>query len=422
MSVTALLVGLFLLSAADPVPEDPWASHPALQPYNVSGQQLPEQLYLVRGSRALPPITGVTVHGEYEHVSLVSGDSKAVFLLSELGFGVYPLQPLPEDFPAIQRAPGPQWEPRATRNPDIVKMVQQVNWTGVGARIQWLEDFGTRYSYAPSHLGVATAISDVFTSFGLSPNIQSFVYDHTTMYNVVATHTGTVYPSKVWIICGHFDSVSGSPLVSAPGADDNATGTAAVLTAAEILTQYQFEYSIRFICFGGEEQGLRGSQAYAEMANNLGMDIQGVINFDMLGYWEPGVDKDLEIETNVASRWLADVILHCANTYTDAGYELHVNDNAWWGDHASFWTYGYAAVNHEESYDWYDPDFNPYYHTANDLIEYIDPDFTVDNVQVAVATLATLAGPVPQETATTRYPGQTEPPDNIAIWMGMNPF
>jgi hypothetical protein len=129
------------------------------------------------------------------------------------------------------------------------------------------------------------------------------------------------------------------------------------------------------------------------------------------------VDKDLEIETNVASRWLSDVILHCADTYTDAGYELHVNDGAWWGDHASFWTYGYAAVNHEESYDWYDPDFNPYYHTTNDVIDYVDPDFTVDNVQVAVATLATLAGPVPPVTA-----AGTDAADNTAARIGTRLF
>jgi Zn-dependent M28 family amino/carboxypeptidase len=292
-------------------------------------------------------------------------------------------------------------------------MVSRVNWTDVSTRIQWLADFGTRFSYAGNHLTVANAIAGEFTALGLAPNVRSFTYDGTTMYNVIATHTGSVYPYKLWVICGHFDSVSGDPYNSAPGADDNGTGTAAVLTAAEILTQYEFEYSVRFICFGGEEQGLRGSQAYAAMAAAQGMDIQGVLNFDMMGYWEPGVEKDLEIETNIASIWLANIITNCADIYTDAVYQLHINDYAWWGDHASFWDEGFYAVNHEEAYDWGDPDFNPYYHTTNDVLAYVGEDFTIDNIQVGVAALATLAGPVP-ETA----PAASQPTVSDNAWIG----
>ncbi|MDH3457646.1 MAG: M28 family peptidase, partial [Gemmatimonadota bacterium] len=188
---------------------------------------------------------------------------------------------------------------------------------------------------------------------------------------------------------------SNQPMQLAPGADDNATGTTAVLTAAEILSRHAFAYSIRYVCFSGEEQGLVGSFHYSSWARRNNVDIVGVLNFDMLGYWESGVDKDLEIETNRASRWLAEATINAAELYTDTPYELHIDDWAWWGDHWHFWRTGYAAVNHEEAWDWLDPDFNPYYHTTNDRLEYLDPDFTVGNIEVGVAALATLAGYVP---------------------------
>jgi hypothetical protein len=213
------------------------------------------------------------------------------------------------------------------------------------------------------------------------------------MLNVVATQVGTVYLDSFVVICGHYDSISGNPYVSAPGADDNASGTAAVMTAAEIFSQREFDYSIRYICFAGEEQGLEGSAAFAAYARSRGMPITGVLNGDMLGYWSAGAPFDLEIESNQASVWLANLVTAAADLYTDMPYNLHVDDGAWWGDHASFWGEGYAAINHEEAWDWWDPDFNPYYHSTQDVLAHLDPDFAVGSVKVLVAALASLARP-----------------------------
>jgi hypothetical protein len=141
------------------------------------------------------------------------------------------------------------------------------------------------------------------------------------------------------------------------------------------------------------------------------------MNFDMLGWWEPGVDFDLEIETNHASFWMAEAITNAADLYTGMIYELHIDDGAWWGDHWRFWEQGYCGVNHEESWDWYDPDFNPNYHTANDLLIYLDPDFTVGNVKIAVAGLATLARPY-DATGVAGAP----PTASVSLTAGPNPF
>jgi len=369
-------------------------ANPVLESFGVSAADLPAELFLVRTRGELPHVAGVVIHATRAGLFLVSGDRDAVLSLTQEGCAVIPVPA----FTTATRSPGRMWTPLDTPDPDIAAMVTQVAWTGVSAKIQWLVDFGTRHSYASNHFTVADAIGDVLASYGLNVVLRPFTYSARTLWNVEATQIGTVYPDSFVVICGHFDSTSPQGLVSAPGADDNGTGTAAVLTAAEILSQHDFEYSIRYICFAGEEQGLRGSEVYASWAAAQNLGIVGVLNFDMMGYWISGVPKDLEIETNVASQWLAAAVVNAANLYTTAPYELHVYDGAYWGDHASFWTQGYAAVNHEEAWDWYDPDFSPYYHKTTDLLVHVDPDFTVGNIRVGVASLAVLAGYVPEGT------------------------
>jgi hypothetical protein len=362
--------------------------HPALAPFGVDVAELPAELYLVRSRGDLPSVAGVKVHGVLDGVYLVSGNRESVMSLARAQCAVFPIEGLPAEARSAPRV----WTTVTSPDPTIQLMVAQVNWFGISTKIQWLVDYGTRYSYADNHEDVADGIAAVFDDIGMTPVKRSFVYDGATMWNVEATQLGTVYPDSFIIMCGHFDSISWVyPFRSAPGADDNGTGTAAVLHAAEILRSHDFQYSIRYICFGGEEQSLRGSQAYAQWAADSSLGIVGVLNFDMIGYWRPGVEKDLEIETNQASQWLAAAIVNAADLYVGAPYELHVFDGAWWGDHASFWTHGYAAVNHEESWDWGDPDFNPNYHTTHDFLEYVDEDFMVGNVKIGVASVATLA-------------------------------
>ena len=394
-----------------------WLSeHPVLKSFGVSAKDLSSDLFLVRTRGKLPDATGIVVHGVRNGVFLVSGDRERVMSLAQEGCAVFPLS----TSPAAPRSPGRAWVPLDSPDPDIAAMVAEVDWTGVSAKIQWLVDFGTRNSYAANHFTVADAIRDVFASYGLDPVLRSFVYNTATMWNVEATQLGTVYPDSFVVICGHFDSYGGKPASPAPGADDNGSGAATVLTAAEILTQHDFEYSIRYLCFAGEEQGLVGSEVYAAWAAGQNLGIVGVLNFDMMGYWTSGVPKDLEIETNQASQWLAAAIINAANLYTSSPYELHVDDGAWWGDHASFWAEGYAAVNHEEAWDWGDPDFNPYYHKSNDLLVYVDPDFTVGNIQIGVAALATLAGYVPSGTGVG---GPVTPPLSVGSLRAYpNPF
>jgi acetylornithine deacetylase/succinyl-diaminopimelate desuccinylase-like protein len=122
----------------------------------------------------------------------------------------------------------------------------------------------------PEHDLARDNIEDFFLFYGLDVTLEPFQYSGLTYYNVVGTKLGTTFPNQEYIVGAHFDSVSN------PGADDNGSGVALVLEAARILTQYDSAYTIRFIAFDREEQGLVGSYAY--VSDHIGDDILGMIS------------------------------------------------------------------------------------------------------------------------------------------------
>ncbi len=160
----------------------------------------------------------------------------------------------------------------------IAQIVAAVNPDSVKYIIQSLQDFETRFLFASTRDSVAGWIKAQFIRWGYTDVvIDSFEYDGTWQKNVVATLPGIYTPDKINIVGGHHDSYSsGDPMVFAPGADDNASGTSAVLEIARVLkeTNYQPESTIKFITFAAEEYGLWGSKDYALKAYNSGMDIK----------------------------------------------------------------------------------------------------------------------------------------------------
>jgi len=205
--------------------------------------------------------------------------------------------------------------------------------------------------------------------------------------NVVATKPGTGSDEQV-IICAHYDCTSGDPNNLAPGADDNASGTAAVVEAARVVAEYPFEKTIKFLCFSGEEQGLFGSGEYAGDARAAGDSIVGALNFDMIGYVNP-VPEDIDIVGDYQSEWLVDFTVDCAAAYVPSLLtRKSINPNDVYSDHASFWKAGYSsflAIEDENlSY--------PYYHTTNDTLGNLTQAFATDVVKMGVAALAELAG------------------------------
>jgi hypothetical protein len=402
--ITALTIGILLTADLSS------AAHPALRAFGLENPPT-GPLYLVRSPEPPAFAADVVVYARRGDAAIVTADEAAIESLRQAGALVVLLEgnpPVPAVVPTLPFA--------VSRSPLIQELVDAVAWEGLAAKIAGLQAFGTRHSYNPQIDVVADSLGARFAALGLATEFHSFQVSGHTMRNVIATQVGVVQPDSIVVVCAHYDCTSENAQVFAPGADDNASGTAAVLTAAELLAGVPCRYTIKYICFAGEEQGLRGSQAWVRRASQQHLAILAALNFDMIGWWTPGVDFDVEIEANQASVWLADIVVAAAAAYTDMPFELHVYDGAWWGDHASFWDYGYAALNNEEAWDWGDADFNPRYHSTGDLFEYVHPDYTVGITRIAIASLATLARP-------TGAVGVPETPPAIAVVRAYpNPF
>jgi Zn-dependent M28 family amino/carboxypeptidase len=175
----------------------------------------------------------------------------------------------------------------------------------------------------------------------------------------------------------------------APGADDNASGTAAVMEAARILANQSFDFTVKFICFSAEEWGLYGSQDYAVEARQRGEDIVAVINLDMIAYTD-SIPEDLDIIGNQSSEWLADRFFSTAVAYTTLDIYKIINPSFNRSDHSSFWDSGYSAIlGIEDAFI-----SNPYYHRTSDTIDTLNLDFITEVAKASLATAADLAQPV----------------------------
>ena len=175
---------------------------------------------------------------------------------------------------------------------------------------------------------------------------------------------------------------------TAPGADDNASGTAAVIEAARIFTQYSSAYTIIYALWDEEEQGLIGSEYYAQQASIAGDSIMGVVNLDMISYDSDNNNiADLHTRPIGTSIFLKDKMVEINSLYN---LELTLdikNPGSGGSDHWSFWTYNFGAILLIEDYS----DFNAYYHTVNDKIQYFNMPYFLKMSKTAIGTVATLS-------------------------------
>jgi hypothetical protein len=279
---------------------------------------------------------------------------------------------------------------------DIVGAVDEASYQGV---IQILEDHVTRNARTVQYQDACGFSHDTMEFYGISTEIVEFWADPWwgsgfPCWNVVGEKPGLVDPDQIVIICGHLDSTAGdpsSPEGNAPGADDNGSGAAAVLEAARILSFFDFAYTLRFVCFGAEEQGLCGSTIYAQAAAAAGEDIVGVVNLDMVLYGPQPYDR-MKINYDQQSQSLADAFGIAASTYVpDLDVLLNYNPGAMYSDHYPFWVNGYEAVQGCEEH----LSSNPYYHQTSDVLSnyYGYFPFGTNCFRGAIATVAMLAQP-----------------------------
>ena len=199
--------------------------------------------------------------------------------------------------------------------------------------------------------------------------------------------------SDEWIVAGaHYDSRSEdstSKTNRAPGADDNGSGTSAMLELARIVNStsnnFELERGLRLCLFSGEEQGLLGSRALAAEYKKKGDNIVAMLNADMLAYQATDVVtlgfKDRSVTPELVQFAKDMTKLYVPGLPTD-------DSSSCCSDYLSFWEEGFASVgffeNGEAASDY------PSYHTETDLIKYTNTKQLALETQAVAATMFTL--------------------------------
>ena len=333
-------------------------------------------------------------------------------------------------------------------NPDIPKIVAEINSRNIEATIRKLVSFGTRNTLSEQNnpnRGIGAARDWLYGEFQkaaaqsggrMTVEKQTFeqakaarIPDPTMLTNIVATLKGTQAEStnRVYVVSGHYDSMCSSPTdakCDAPGANDDASGTAAVLEMARVMAKYQFDATIVFMTVPGEEQGLLGASYFAEQAKKNNMDIEAMFTNDIIGntlggngvrdrktvrlfsegvptnetQQEAATRRSVGGENDSPSRQLARFIKEVGERYVPAMkvWMIYRRDRyGRGGDHQPFLERGYAAVRFTEPNEEYRHQHQNV-RVENgiqygDLPQYVDFDYIANVARVNAVALAALA-------------------------------
>lgn len=366
--------------------------------------------------------------------------------------------------------------PREPSSPDpqISAALRDVSADHIRANIEKLVGFGTRSTLSAqdpaaiaSGKGIGAAREWIKAEFGryskecggcLEVKTDSYVQEPaervaqpTEITNVYAVLKGTdpENAKRIVLVTGHYDSRNSDNFDAksdAPGANDDGSGTAVSLECARVLSQHKFPATIIFLTVAGEEQGLYGSQHFAEMARQQGWDLEAVLNNDIVGgdrnpRQDPGVvrvfseglplaadEKQIRMirglggESDSPSRELARYISEVGRTY-NAGVRplliFRLDRYLRGGDHSSFNRKGFAAVRLTE----YAEDYNHQHQNVRtengveygDLPKFVSFDYIANVARLNAATLASLAS-APAPPANVRILTRELENDSTLVW------
>ena len=281
---------------------------------------------------------------------------------------------------------------QSSRDSLIRAIITHVSPDSIRSSMEAMQDFSTRYALANNRDSVVGWLHNQFTSRGYSDiQIDSFyvkyIYDGKDVYtwqkNVIATLWGSKNPDKIILIGAHYDSITDDtdPMRFAPGADDNASGTSAVLEIARVLTQVGFipEITIKFVAFAAEELSILGSKNYADKAKASNVDIRLMVNLDVIAYstLSPLVDT-VRISYYQAFPTITDSAMAITRQFTTL-----TPLNLGWGvsDDTRFAAVGYPAVAFIER------TFSPYHHTIHDSVSTLSMEYCAEVAKAAGAVL-----------------------------------
>ena len=248
---------------------------------------------------------------------------------------------------------------------------------------------GERNVFQPAALqAAADYIQDTFQRQGYEVVLQSYETRGVESVNLEVTRQGSRRPGEILLLGAHYDSVRGSP-----GADDNASGVAALLELSRLFSRIEPEISVRFVAFVNEEPpffywGEMGSKVYARAARQRGDRIRLMVSLEslgiffdqpgsqhyppLLGFFFPDRGNFLGFVSNFGSRRWLERTVEAFKAHSELPVE-HAAMFSWvpgigWSDHLSFWKQGYPAlmVTDTALYRY------PHYHTAEDTPDKLD--------------------------------------------------
>lgn len=302
---------------------------------------------------------------------------------------------------------------------NIADMVNAVDSNRLKSNLKFIEGI-RHFSAGIVHLNeVRDSIEQRFNRAGLTTERQNFVYGVESGQNILGRKAGLKEENTTYLIDAHYDGVA-----TAPAADDNGSGVAGILEAVRILSKYNFEHSLRFIGFDFEELGLVGSQRYVQNGIKPYDSIQGVLNFEMIGYYSDSFHSQTTpagfdllfpqaYQKLQADSFKGNSLIVCGNTtssslisqFTTAASQyvpglkitsLEVPQNGSIApdlrrsDHASFWDNGKSALMLTDGAN----TRNKNYHTSGDSIGTLNFTFMTNVVKATIATAAKLAIPI----------------------------
>jgi aminopeptidase YwaD len=269
--------------------------------------------------------------------------------------------------------------------PAYATVVNQCSQANITTNLTEYEALGVKRRGTPALQNTLDWLRNKYTSYGYSASqLQEYSYTYSgsaaVCKNLVVTKIGTLYPNTFLIVCGHYDSISGT------GTNDNGSGVVSILEIARLLQNIPTQYSIKFINFSGEEDGLRGSQNYVSAVVNSTtpkMDIKLVFNLDEVGGVAGMInntitcEKDVSSPTtnNAASATFTNQLITCVGLYSPLQTFLAT---AYASDYMSF------QSNNEIITGFFEKNETTHKHTPTDLLVNMDPIY---NYKVAKAAI-----------------------------------
>ncbi|HEX6278639.1 MAG TPA: M20/M25/M40 family metallo-hydrolase, partial [Pyrinomonadaceae bacterium] len=336
--------------------------------------------------------------------------------------------------------------PTQRPDPEIQTMLREISAKNLESYIRKLVSFGTRNTLSEQDSptrGIGAARDWIFSEFEkfnsecggcLTVEKQSFtqpkagrIPEPTVLTNVMATLKGTTDPGRIYVVSGHYDSMCSSPTdakCDAPGANDDASGTAAVIELARVMSKRKFDATIIFMTVPGEEQGLLGAAYFAEQAKQKGMNIEAMITNDIIGgvtthknsqfrnrvrVFAEGVPSDETTQQAATRRSVGgenDSPARQLGRYVKEQTARYLKNFSAWviyrrdrygrgGDHIPFLERGFAAVRFTEP----DEDYTHQHQNVRtdngvfygDTPEFVDFEYVANATRVNLITLASIA-------------------------------